>query len=100
MPEENTCPGWTMKEWLEKQEHVEGEPCRPCLLGPVAQWYYSELMENDKGQLADRLEAVVEQGESVEIASLLDSIKDEVSPDLAERLKEFDCAAQTFREDA
>lgn len=86
-----------MSEWV-KEEDTEGS-CRTCVLTPVVQWYMSELEERGKKALAKELETVAEADDSdyLKICQKLDSIKEKVEPALADRLLEFDCAAQTFK---
>lgn len=88
-----------MKEWVEGQSK-KGE-CRPCLLGPVVQWYKAELVDYDKLDLASKLEKMGEDKSltPLQISEELDSIKATVEEPLRERLKEFDCAVQSYDEE-
>ena len=81
-----------MKEWVGDPAQAN---CRPCTLGPVAQWYTDELRENKKGKLADEIEQVAENGSPEDVCEKLDEIKTKVEEPLRERLLDFDCAAQT-----
>ena len=97
------CPAVPMKEWIE--QGTEGGECRPCLLVPVAQWYLSELQEQghqkEAGELVSVIEAVEQGGgNELTLAEALDSIKASASDELAARLKEFDCAAQSWESEA
>ena len=85
----------SMQDWIEGSNSEE--ECRPCALGPVLQWYESELNEAGKPELAQLLQKFKEDDTltPLEVAETMDRIKDE-APDLAERLKEFDCTAQVF----
>lgn len=88
------CPAQSMERWMKEQE---GEDCKPCLLAPVAQWYYSELQERGRDDLAQELEQAVTSDDGVAIAAVLDRIKEGADSGLRERLLEFDCALQTYR---
>jgi hypothetical protein len=83
-----------MGVWISEEG---GPSCKPCLLAPVASWYESELRAKGRADLADRIVTAAEdQSLTPEaFAAELDSVK-ESSGDLAERLKDFDCAAQTY----
>lgn len=83
-----------MKEWVEQP--TDGKECRPCLLGPVIQWYMGELQEKGLNDLATEIEKAVEGGE-VALATKLDEVKEKVSPELKARLREFDCHAQLYK---
>jgi hypothetical protein len=90
----NACAYITnMEEWIKQPDD---KICRPCLLGPVTQWYRDELQENRLGELAKEVESAVDNGE-VALAAKLDEIKEKVSPELKERLREFDCHAQLYK---
>lgn len=84
-----------MLDWLRETSE---EACHPCLLVPVVQWYHSELTERGRGDLTQKLEEVISKdAEGFETVELLDAIKTQVSDDLAARLREFDCAVQSFK---
>jgi hypothetical protein len=95
----NVCAGTVpMGEWL-KQETQE---CRPCLMGPVVDWYATELEEKGRPELADELRQVVEElqdeSEVAKVGERMDSIKEAVGEgELRDRLREFDCTVQTYR---
>jgi len=83
-----------MTEWLQANDDTK--ECRPCLLPPVIQWYHEELEERGLNDLAQELEAAVHEGDPLLIVKKFDAIKGTVPEDVKERLKEFDCAAQTY----
>ena len=84
-----------MQAWLQE---ASPEDCRSCLLGPVVQWYHSELTAQGLKDLSETLEEVISRDdEGLETVKVLDTIKTQVSDDLAARLRDFDCAAQSFK---
>lgn len=96
---EATCNPLLMVDWGKK----ESEACKPCIMGPVANWYYTELEERGRQDLAGELEDVVQglgDGDTAEaiapLLEILDSIKGRVDAPTLERLKDFDCAVQVF----
>ena len=90
------CPSQSLSDWLGQTP--EGE-CRSCLLPPVIQWYQDELREKGQAELAQELERQAETGEDMAVAELMDSIKDRVEPELATRLRDFDCNLQSYADD-
>ena len=82
-----------MKEWVQGGDPSE---CRECLLAPVIQWYREELQEKGHADLATELTQAVNTADPLTLCEKLDTIKDAVEESLRERLKEFDCAAQTY----
>lgn len=95
MDNESLCPKQSMTAWVS--EETPKEECRPCLLGPVVQWYQSELQEQGQAALAQGLESLTSESvTSTEIAQALDKLKEQVSPELAARLREFDCSVQAY----
>ena len=84
----------SMRDWI--QQPGDGKVCRPCLLGPVIQWYNDVLKEKGLDDLATEVVSAVEEGEIV-AATKLDEVKDKVSPELKARLREFDCHVQTYK---
>ena len=100
-PIELTCPVklQPMAPWVEGGTENE---CRPCILGPVVQWYRDELKEKGLSEEAAALVEVADNPESspLQVCEKLDRIKDEVGEPIRERLKEFDCAAQTYEPEA
>lgn len=105
MGEKNKCPVKLkpMEEWVKEGKAKE---CRPCLLGPVAQWYTEELKEKGHPEMAQKVEELadntdIENPEQVlTFCQELDKIKETVEVPLRERLEEFDCEAQAFDPDA
>lgn len=91
-PCENLKP---MKKWVEEGTEEE---CRPCILGPVTQWYSDELRENEHSERAESLEklATADETTPVRLCKELDTIKEEVPKPLKQRLQDFDCAAQSY----
>jgi hypothetical protein len=93
-----------MKEWVAIKD-PNGKVCKPCLMGPVVQWYRDELKEQGQTEIAETLEKTVNtiEGDEQEIALTicgeLDTIKESVDVALRERLKDFDCAIQAFNPD-
>jgi len=84
-----------MAQWI--QEGDDNIECRPCLLPPLIQWYCEELQERGLNDLVDVIKKAVEIGDPLKIAKKFDAIKEVVSDELKERLKEFDCHAQFFK---
>ena len=91
-----------MSEWIKGEEPGI---CRPCMLGPVVQWYYLELKERGDEETAAQLEAevgVLEEDDLEQAIALckdLDEIKAAAPPELRKRLEEFDCSIQSFDPD-
>lgn len=88
-----------MAKWV-----AEPDPkglCRECRLGPVIQWYGSELKKKGYEELARELIdiAKAEDTEPLQLCEKLDKIKDEVEKPLRERLLDFDCAVQAYEPD-
>jgi hypothetical protein len=88
-----------MGKWVAERNK---EGCKPCVLAPVVQWYWSELKERGYEDKAKRLEELAEKTEednTEQIQGLcdeLDKIKEEVTEGARERLKDFDCEAQSI----
>jgi len=106
MEEENSqCPESSMEEWMRQEDPHKDDPgyCRPCRLGVTAQWYFSELNEHGHEGLAENIEKIATNGEDPEMPLTLckefDRIKKVVEEPLRERLKDFDCATQSFNPD-
>jgi hypothetical protein len=99
--EECECPIelQPMEEWL-----VEEDPnfCRPCLLAPLTAWYKEALEEAGRQDLSDKMVEVAENLDAEDSDQVLtygkqlDTIKESVEGPLRERLKVFDCYAQTY----
>lgn len=106
----------SMTQWMEKdtsgffnlndpgapEEHesivgANGEVCRPCLLPPLIQWYMEELQEKGFDNLAGEIKTAVEGGDPLLIAKRFDEVKENVPDDVKQRLREFDCYAQTYK---
>ncbi len=81
-----------MEAWLQEPDDKK---CRSCMLAPVTSWYYEELKEQGKPELAAEVEKATE-GDTLTLCKVLDNIKGKVEEPLRERLKEFDCLAQSF----
>ena len=96
MSEKGKCPVDVklMAVWV--QEEDPRGICRECLLAPVLQWYRDEL--SSKGYSTKELDKIARAAEvlPLQLCEELDKIKGEVEESLRERLKEFDCAAQTY----
>ena len=96
LPQENDNPCTHiihMRDWIQQPDD---KICRPCLLGPVIQWYRDELQAKGLNDLAIEVEGAIEGGE-ITMATKLDEIKSKVSPELKARLREFDCYAQIYK---
>ena len=85
-----------MKDWV--QEPDPRGICRECLLPPVLQWYRDELKSKGHMNFVTDLDKIARAAEvlPLQLCEKLDKIKGEVEESLRERLKEFDCAAQTY----
>ena len=99
------CPQFTMEEWIRQEDPKKDDPeqCRPCRLGVTSSWYFNELQDRGRKDLAEKLEQVVMKEDDPEMPLTLckefDRIKDVVEVPLRERLKDFDCATQSFNPD-
>jgi len=99
------CPKFTMEEWLKQEDLHKDDPlfCAPCRLGITANWYFNELQERGKKDLAASIEKIVDKANDPEMPLTLckefDRIKTVVEEPLRERLKDFDCATQSFNPD-
>lgn len=86
-----------MAEWVKV---ADGGSCRPCTLGPVSNWYYSELKEQGREDLAEHLEKAVDGMDDgvpeqvIKVCEEFDWIKTQADPALRLRLQEFDCSVQ------
>ena len=83
-----------MTEWVKEQS----KSCRPCLLGPVVQWYTEELQDKGHKPLADGLMKAVDENDTdaVPVCQKMDEIKENVGVELKARLREFDCEIQNY----
>ena len=98
---ERQCPQFSMEEWIGQEDPHKDDPehCRPCRLGVIAQWYHSELKEQGHEDLAAVIEQVAESPDPdmpLTLCKEFDIIKAVVEEPLRERLKDFDCATQSF----
>ena len=101
MTEESKCPVEleTMEKWVQKGKPDE---CRPCMLGPVTQWYHDELKNQGEKEKAANLGKIAEETDVENMEQVLtlckefDTIKETVEEPLRERLKDFDCACQSY----
>lgn len=103
--EKRQCPQFTMEEWIRQDDPLKDDPkhCRPCRLGVTANWYFNELKEKGHTDLAAVIERIADKAEDPEMPLTLcrefDIIKDVVEEPLRERLKDFDCATQSYNPD-
>lgn len=88
-----------MVEWVEEKD--KDGVCRPCLLGPVLQWYRDTLREKEQWQMALKLARLMKRKDvtPLQLCQELDTIKNQVEAPLKERLEDFDCAVQTYEPD-
>jgi hypothetical protein len=99
----DSCNPKLMAEWIKEESPIE---CKPCLLGPVAQWYRDELVDKghqDKAKTLEELADATDMDTPEQVLTFcqeLDKIKETVEEPLRERLKDFDCAAQSYDPDA
>lgn len=89
----------SLENWWKRGETKEN--CPPCLLLPLASYYVGTLEERGLVDQANRLKEVHEaaNGDGLPIAIEMDRIKREVSPEIKKALEDFDCMAQTFKEE-
>lgn len=103
--EKRQCPALTMEEWISQEDPNKDDPekCRACFLGVPANWYFNELEKQGLKELAASLEEIANKQDDPELPLTLckefDRIKAVVGEPLRERLKDFDCATQTFNPD-
>ncbi len=103
--EKRQCPQFTMEKWIGQEDPHKDDPehCRPCRLGVTASWYLNELQEQGHKDLAESIEQIAGKEDDPEMPLTLckefDRIKDVVEEPLRERLKDFDCATQSFNPD-
>jgi len=103
--ERRQCPLFTMEEWIQQDDPHADDPryCRPCQLGLTANWYFNELKERGHKDLAESLHTIVTNEEEsampLTVCKEFDRIKNVVEEPLRERLKDFDCATQSFNPD-
>ncbi len=88
-----------MQEWVTAKDQ---EGCRPCVIGPVVQWYWDELKGRGYQEKADKLGKMAENLDEenyeqiIGICKEFDDIKEDVSEAARERLKDFDCELQSL----
>lgn len=83
-------------EWM--QEYEEGdEPCRPCMIAPLASFYVGVLKKAGEEERANQLTKVYEEGQGLTICEELDRIKSEVGDSVRKELVELDCFAQSYK---
>lgn len=92
-----TCP-INLKPMLEWLKETDEKVCKPCILGPIAQWYSEELKDRGHIEKAAALESLVDRDGSTneDLCAYLDRIKEEVTDADRERLLDFDCEIQSF----
>jgi hypothetical protein len=93
-PNGTACPNLqTMTEWVQSEDTAK---CRECMLTITVPWYYEELEAQGEKELAEDMQKVQQEGDPVKVAAALDQIKEQVKPEVKQRLLEFDCASQSF----
>jgi hypothetical protein len=93
-----------MRQWMEEKlkDDSNAEECKPCILGPVVNWYYTELQEQGKTEDAKALETMVDDldeedtNQLLELCSKMDQIKETIGEPLSSRLRDFDCEIQNL----
>lgn len=83
----------SMADWVDEEDE---EKCRICMLTITIPWYYDELKAAGETDLVEELEEIQKEGIPIKIAIALDQIKENVTPEVKQRLLEFDCASQSF----
>ncbi len=83
-----------MAPWIEKHKD-NVEKCAPCTLSMVSQWYKQTLPPDTTASLQE----LVDKKDAVAIAKELDNIKSKATPQIKDRLLDFDCSAQSFIEE-
>lgn len=86
-------PSQPMAAWVGGGSEAE---CRPCILGPVVQWYAGELRQQGHEDKAQRIEQAAQGQDPLQLCAEFDNIKGEVEDPLRERLCDFDCAVQAY----
>jgi hypothetical protein len=86
----------SIEDWVNRGE--QNGNCPPCLIKPLASYYVGVLEEAHLADKAESLKSVFEAGDILTIAQTMDKIKSEVESELKEKLKDFDCMAQSFKE--
>lgn len=98
MGDQCQCQDIILADWVQQpSKSPDPEMCRPCMLPLTANWY-EDVLENEfaRPDLARQLSAVrSKKGATVEeTAAFMDSLKQQVSPQIKARLVELDCAMQ------
>lgn len=94
------CNPKPMGDWIQEPDP---KVCRPCALGPVVQWYRDTLKELAQAEYAAELEKLADETNVDDPQSVLtmcrelDKIKASVGDALRERLRDFDCSAQSYQ---
>ena len=83
----------SMVDWVTGPDP---EKCRTCMLTITVPWYFEELEAVGEKELVEDLEVVQKEGDPLKVAAALDQIKEQVKPEVKQRLQEFDCASQSF----
>lgn len=100
-----SCPEFSMEDWIKQPDPRKDdlENCRKCRLPVTTNWYFTELKEKGLSDLAASLEKLASKEDDPELALTIcrefDRIKGVVEEPLRERLKDFDCATQSFNPD-
>ncbi len=85
-----------MVEWVQGGD---AEKCRDCMFTITIPWYYEELQERGLNEIMEDMEKIQKEGDPIKVAAALDQIKEQVEPEVKQRLLEFDCATQSFETD-
>jgi hypothetical protein len=86
----------SIEDWINRGDK-DGN-CPPCLIKPLASYYVGVLEEARLQDKAENLKSVFEGGDILTIAQTMDKIRSEVESELKEKLRDFDCMAQSFKE--
>ena len=84
-----------MKDWIAADQNPEdSEACRPCAIPVTLAWYVGELREKGYPDTASKLEGIGLTSDPLTLAEAMDRIKDEVKPEVRDRLAGFDATTQ------
>jgi hypothetical protein len=93
----------SMKDWMKaKIDTGDPQECKPCLLGPIVNWYFSLLKENSVDEQYNKLEKAVDNLDEddpqqlLKLCETLDEIKKIVVKSIRKQLEEFDQSVQEF----